>query len=78
MKYMMPGMMLMFFYNAPSGLSLYIMTSISGGIVESIFIRKHIAEKEAAEEARTTVVRVGGKGFRETREKKPKGPYKKF
>lgn len=77
MKYMMPGMMLMFFYNAPSGLSLYIMTSITGGIVEGIYIRKHIAEKEAAEAAATTTVRVGGKGFRESREKKPKGPYKK-
>ncbi|MDP6633866.1 MAG: YidC/Oxa1 family insertase periplasmic-domain containing protein [Phycisphaerae bacterium] len=77
MKYMMPGMMLMFFYSAPSGLSLYIMTSISGGVIEGIFIRKHIAEKEAAEAAATTTVRVGGKGFRDNREKKPKSPYKK-
>ncbi len=77
MKYMMPGMMLMFFYKAPSGLSLYIMTSITGGIIESIFIRKHIAEKEAAEAAKTTTVVVGGKQFRDSREKKPKSPYKK-
>jgi YidC/Oxa1 family membrane protein insertase len=77
MKYMMPGMMLMFFYNAPSGLSLYIMTSISGGVVEQMLIRKHIAEKEAAEAAATTTVHVGSKGFRDSREKKPKSPYKK-
>ncbi|MCP4375043.1 MAG: membrane protein insertase YidC [bacterium] len=78
MKYMMPGMMLMFFYNAPSGLSLYIMTSISGGVVEQILIRKHIAEKEAAEAAATTTVHVSGRGFRDSREKKPKSPYKKY
>ena len=77
MKYMMPGMMLVFFYNAPSGLSLYIMTSISAGVIEQIIIRKHIAEKEAAEAAATTTVRVGGRGFRDNREKKPKSPYKK-
>ena len=77
MKYMMPGMMLVFFYNAPSGLSLYIMTSISAGVIEQILIRKHIAEKEAAEAAETTTIRVGGRGFRDNREKKPKSPYKK-
>jgi YidC/Oxa1 family membrane protein insertase len=77
MKYMMPGMMLVFFYSAPSGLSLYVMTSITAGVIEQILIRKHIAEKEAAEAAATTTVRVGGRGFREGREKKPKSPYKK-
>jgi len=77
MRYMMPGMMLMIFYNAPSGLSLYVMTSISAGVIEQVLIRRHIAEKEAAEAARTTTVRVGGKGFRDNREKKPKSPYKK-
>ena len=77
MRYMMPGMMLMIFYNAPSGLSLYVMTSISAGVLEQIIIRKHIAEKEAAEAAATTTVRVGGRGFRDNREKKPKSPYKK-
>ena len=77
MRYMMPAMMLMIFYNAPSGLSLYVMTSISAGVIEQILIRKHIAEKEAAEAAATTTVRVGGKGFRDSREKKPKSPYKK-
>jgi len=76
MRYMMPAMMLMIFYHAPSGLSLYIMTSISGGVLEQMYIRKHIAEKEAAEAAATTTVRVGGKGFRDSREKKPKSPYK--
>jgi len=46
-------------------------------VVEQIYIRKHIAEKEAAEAAATTTVRVGGRGFRDSREKKPKSPYKK-
>jgi len=77
MRYMMPAMMLMIFYNAPSGLSLYVMTSISAGVIEQVLIRKHIAEKEAAEAAATTTVRVGGRGFRDSREKKPKSPYKK-
>jgi len=77
MRYMMPGMMLMIFYKAPSGLSLYVMTSISAGVIEQILIRKHIADKEAAEAAATTTVRIGGRGFRDNREKKPKSPYKK-
>jgi len=77
MKYMMPIMMLLIFYKAPSGLSLYVMTSISAGVIEQILIRKHIADKEAAEAAATTTVRVGGRGFRDSREKKPKSPYKK-
>ena len=77
MKFMMPGMMLMFFYHAPSGLTLYIMTSVTAGVVEQIIIRKHIAEKEAQEAASTTKVSVSGRGFRDSREKKPKSPYKK-
>ena len=74
MKFMMPGMMLVFFYNAPSGLTLYIMASTFAGIVEQIVIRKHIREKEAAEAAVETKVHIPGKGPRSSRPKKPKGP----
>ena len=51
MKMMMPMMsimMLLFFYNAPSGLNLYIMCSSMFGAIEQHRIRKHIKEQEAA------------------------------
>jgi YidC/Oxa1 family membrane protein insertase len=74
MKYMMPGMMLVFFYQAPSGLTLYIMASTTASVLEQVVIRKHIREKEAAEAAAVTTVHVPGKGFRDSRPKKSKGP----
>ncbi|MDY6913095.1 MAG: YidC/Oxa1 family insertase periplasmic-domain containing protein, partial [Planctomycetota bacterium] len=42
MKYMMPIMMLFIFYDMPSGLNLYIMTSTSAGVAEQFVIRRHI------------------------------------
>ncbi|MCD4699368.1 MAG: membrane protein insertase YidC [Phycisphaerae bacterium] len=75
MKYMMPGMMLVFFYNAPSGLNLYFMTSTFAGLLEQYVIRKHIREKEAAEAAAVTTVAMPGKRFRGQKPKKPKGPF---
>ncbi len=75
MKYMMPGMMLVFFYNAPSGLNLYFMTSTFAGLAEQYVIRKHIREKEAAEAAAETTVAMPGKYFRGQKPKKPKGPF---
>jgi len=77
MRYMMPAMMLVIFYNMPSGLSLYVMTSMSVGVIEQILIRKHIREKEAAEAASVTTIKVGGKGFRESRPKKSKENWTK-
>jgi membrane protein insertase Oxa1/YidC/SpoIIIJ len=74
MKVMMPAMMLLIFYNAASGLTLYIMTSTFAGVIEQIVIRKHIEQRKAAEAAETTTVRVPGKAPRDTRPKKPKGP----
>ena len=74
MTYMMPGMMLLFFYQAPSGLTLYIMASTTASVIEQMLIRKHIRDKEAAEAAATATVHVPGKGFRDSRPKKPKGP----
>ena len=75
MKYMMPGMMLVFFYKAPSGLTLYIMASTFAGLLDQYFVRKHIREKEAAESAEQATVIVPGKAGRTNRPKKPKGPF---
>jgi len=74
MRYMMPGMMLIFFYPAPSGLTLYIMASTAAGILDSFLIKRHIRAKEAASTARETTVSVPGKAARSVRPKKPKGP----
>ena len=75
MQYMMPAMMLLFFYNAASGLTLYIMTSTFAGVFEQQIIRRHIRDREAAEAAIVTTVKVPGKGARSNRPKKPKGPF---
>jgi YidC/Oxa1 family membrane protein insertase len=73
MKIMMPLMMLFIFYKAPSGLTLYIMTSTFIGVGEQYIIRKHLREKE--EQQGETMVDVPGKGARSHRAKKPKGPF---
>ena len=75
MKFMMPAMMLVFLYNAPSGLTLYIMTSVSAGVAEQYVIRKHIREREEREAATETKVSMPGKYFRGKKPKKPKGPF---
>jgi len=74
MMYMMPAIMLLFFYNAPTGLNLYIMASTFGGLVEQHFIRKHLkeAEAKAAEKTVTTTTKVTGKFG--PKKKKPKPP----
>jgi YidC/Oxa1 family membrane protein insertase len=74
MMWMMPIMMLLFLYRAPSGLNLYIMSSTVAGLVEQYVIRKHIQEKEAAQEAGLvpTTSKMGGK----LKKKKPKPPIK--
>jgi len=45
---LMSLMMLFIFYNAPSGLTLYIMASSLFGTIEQWWIRRHIREQEAA------------------------------
>jgi YidC/Oxa1 family membrane protein insertase len=74
MLWMMPVMMLLFLYRAPSGLNLYIMSSTVAGVVEQYVIKKHIQEKEALEEAGLvpTTSKMGGK----LKKKKPKPPIK--
>jgi YidC/Oxa1 family membrane protein insertase len=46
-------------YNRPSGLSLYILTSTTIGIVENKIIRDHIKERDAAEKADKIIVDAG-------------------
>jgi YidC/Oxa1 family membrane protein insertase len=46
MKWMMPGMMLLFFYTAPSALNLYIMTSSALGFVEQKLVRKQYERRK--------------------------------
>ena len=75
MRRMMPAMMLLFFYNMPSGLNLYIMSSNIFRLIEQKRIRQHIAEQEEAKAAQETVVQITGKGGRQNRGKKAKGPF---
>jgi membrane protein insertase Oxa1/YidC/SpoIIIJ len=76
MMYFMTGFMLLIFYNAPSGLNLYIMASTFAGVAEQIVIRRHIKQREQAAAATETQVSMPGKGFRDQRPKKPKGPFR--
>jgi YidC/Oxa1 family membrane protein insertase len=72
-KMMMVMMTLLFpimLYKGPSGVNLYILSSITAGVIEQIIIRKHIREKEA-DDARGLVAvtsKTGGK----VKKKKPK------
>lgn len=76
MLWMMPIMMVLFLYTAPSGLNLYIMASTFGGVIEQYVIRKHIRQRDA-EEAQSTV--AGTSKIAEKlgiKKKKPKPPIK--
>ncbi len=74
MQIMMPVMMLLFLYKAPSGLNLYIMSSVFGGVIEQKIIRKHLKEKQEQESIGKIPVtqKTGGK----VKKKKPKPFYK--
>ncbi|MFW6133470.1 MAG: membrane protein insertase YidC, partial [Planctomycetota bacterium] len=75
MMYFMPAMMLFIFYNMPSGLNLYIMTSTFAGVAEQKVIRRHIKQREQEQAQRETTVSMPGKKARSQRPKKPKGPF---
>ena len=75
MKWMMPVMMLFIFYNAPSGLTLYIMASTFAGVIEQYVIKKHIEERQAAAAATETIIDMPGKGSRDNRPRKPRRPF---
>jgi len=75
MLVMMPVMMLLFLYNAPSGLNLYIMASTFGGVIEQKVIRKHIKERE--EQEALGLVPATSKTGGKAKKKKPK-PFFKY
>jgi YidC/Oxa1 family membrane protein insertase len=70
MMIMMPLLFPIMLYKGPSGVNLYIMSSISAGVIEQIVIRKHIREKEQAEASGLVAVtkKTGGR----VKKKKPK------
>ena len=74
MMIMMPLMFPIMLYKGPSGVNLYIMSSISAGVIEQIIIRKHIREKEEDESRGLVAVtkKTGGK----VKKKKPKPFFK--
>jgi len=76
MKIMMPAMMLVFFYKAPSGLTLYFMTSMAAGVGDQWAVRRHIRAQEEIQAATETTIEAPGKAARGHRPKKPKDPFK--
>jgi YidC/Oxa1 family membrane protein insertase len=76
MMYFMNIFFLVLFYNAPSGLTLYMMTSNFAALGEQYFIRKHIRQREEDEAAGAVKVEVPGGHFRGQKPKKPKGPFR--
>jgi len=63
MMFMMPIMFPLMLYNSPSGLNLYIMASVFGGVLEQYYIKKHIAKQELLETENLVPVtsKTGGK-----------------
>ncbi|MCJ7730266.1 MAG: YidC/Oxa1 family insertase periplasmic-domain containing protein, partial [Sedimentisphaerales bacterium] len=76
MMIMMPLLFPLMLYKAPSGVNLYIMASTFAGVIEQYVIKKHIREKEEAEEKGlvATTSKTGGK----VKKKKPKPFFKNF
>jgi len=74
MMVMMPILFPLMLYKAPSGLNLYIMSSVSAGAIEQYIIRNHIREKEQNESKGLVSVtsKTGGK----VKKKKPKPFFK--
>ncbi len=74
MMIMMPILFPLMLYNGPSGVNLYIMSSVFAGVFEQYFIRKHIQEKERTQSTGmvATTSKTGGK----VKKKKPKPFYK--
>lgn len=74
MMIMMPLMFPLMLYHGPSGVNLYIMSSIGAGVIEQMVIRKHIREREELEATGTVPVtaKTGGK----LKKKKPKPMFK--
>jgi YidC/Oxa1 family membrane protein insertase len=74
MMIMMPLLFPIMLYSGPSGVNLYIMSSITAGVIEQKVIRKHLKEKEELEAIGKVPVttKTGGK----VKKKKPKPMFK--
>jgi YidC/Oxa1 family membrane protein insertase len=74
MMIMMPLLFPIMLYSGPSGVNLYILSSISAGVVEQKIIRKHLKEKEEQDSIGKVPVtsKTGGK----VKKKKPKPMFK--
>ena len=70
MMIMLPLIMPLALYNAPSGVNLYIMASTFGGVIEQYVIKRHIQERE--EQEAKGVVPVTSKTGGKVKRKKPK------
>ena len=90
MKVLMVVMFPIMLYSAPSGLTLYILTSSAVGILESRYIRNHIKEMDLkpqkpkerkpvkAKDAQGRAYADSLKRIEEKRRKKSQGPEKQF
>jgi YidC/Oxa1 family membrane protein insertase len=74
MMIMMPLLFPIMLYSGPSGVNLYIMSSITAGVIEQKVIRKHL--KEQQEEADRGKVPVTAKTGGKVKKKKPKPFFK--
>jgi YidC/Oxa1 family membrane protein insertase len=74
MMFMMPLMFPLMLYTSPSGLNLYIMASVFGGVIEQYVIKKHIQKKEQKKAQGLVAVtsKTGGK----VKKPKPKPFFK--
>jgi YidC/Oxa1 family membrane protein insertase len=74
MKVMMTLIFPLLLYKGPSGVNLYIMSSVFAGVIEQHVIRKHTREKEEAESIGLVAAtsKTGGK----VKKKKPKPFYR--
>jgi len=70
MMIMLPLIMPLALYNAPSGVNLYIMASTFGGVIEQYVIKKHIKERE--EQEAKGVVSATSKTGGKVKKKRPK------
>jgi YidC/Oxa1 family membrane protein insertase len=76
MMILFPLLFPLMLYNGPSGVNLYIMTSIGAGVIEQYVIRKHLQQQEAEKEKRLVpaTAKTGGK----PKKKKPKPFFREY
>ena len=76
MMIMLPLLFPLMLYNGPSGVNLYIMSSIGAGVIEQMVVRKHLQEQEAEKEKGLVPAtsKTGGK----FKKKKPKPFFREY